>query len=154
MNKLIEVILKTRIKLLASIADLSAEQLNYIPEGFNNNIIWHLGHLVSAQQGLCYLQANLPMRVTDAIRNDYAPGTKPERIIAQEEIDDIKSLLITTMEQLESDVNRNYFAGYTPWVNRFDVELNTVDDVLCYLPYHDGLHADRIAAYKRIILSV
>ena len=154
MDKLIDTLIKTRQKLIAGIEDLNADQLNHIPQGFKNNIIWHLGHLISAQQGLCYLRANVPMRVATPIREEYAPGTKPERFIGNEEIAEIKELLISTLHQLQADVDNNYFAGYTPWVNRHDIELNTVNDVLCYLPFHDGLHADRITVYKKLITEL
>ncbi|WP_170113626.1 DinB family protein [Mucilaginibacter yixingensis] len=154
MNKLIDTLIKTRQKLIAGIDDLNAEQLNHIPQGFKNNIIWNLAHLVSAQQGLCYLRANAPMRVTAQMREEYAPGTKPERFIGDEEITEIKELLISTLHQLQADLDSNYFAGYTSWVNRHDIELNNVNDVLCYLPFHEGLHADRIAVYKKLITEI
>lgn len=64
MNKQIEIIRKTRVKLLEMLSDLSTDQLNKIPAGFNNNIIWNLAHLVAAQQGICYLRAGLPMVLT------------------------------------------------------------------------------------------
>lgn len=154
MNKLIDTLIKTRQKLIAGIDDLSTEQLNYIPQGFKNNIIWHLGHLIAAQQGLCYLRANVPMRVSTQMREAYAPGTKPERFIGDQEIAEIKELLISTLHQLQADADDDYFAGYTPWVNRYYIELNNVNDVLCYLPFHDALHTDRIAVYQKLIAEL
>ncbi|MGH2624736.1 MAG: DinB family protein, partial [Sphingobacterium sp.] len=59
MNKITDVIKRTRIKLFELIEDLNAEQLNQIPDGFTNNIIWNVGHMISSQQGLCYLKAGL-----------------------------------------------------------------------------------------------
>lgn len=54
MDKLIEVIKASRNKLLSLLADLTTEELNYIPTGFNNNLAWQMGHLVVSQQLLCY----------------------------------------------------------------------------------------------------
>ncbi len=48
MNKDIDYIKKARYYLLDGIKDLSADQLNQIPEGFNNNILWNLAHMVAA----------------------------------------------------------------------------------------------------------
>lgn len=59
MNKLLDVIKKTRYSLLEQINDLDEQQLNQIPDGFSNNITWNLGHMVSSQQGLCYLKGGL-----------------------------------------------------------------------------------------------
>lgn len=33
----------------------SLDQLNTIPDGFNNNLIWNIGHVIVSQQGLIYL---------------------------------------------------------------------------------------------------
>ncbi|MBC7887461.1 MAG: DinB family protein [Ferruginibacter sp.] len=44
----------TRLYFSQMVAELSVEDLNFIPGGFNNNIAWHLGHIISVQQSLCY----------------------------------------------------------------------------------------------------
>jgi len=35
------------------------EQLNKIPEGFSNNLIWNIGHIIVTQQVLIYKLSNL-----------------------------------------------------------------------------------------------
>ena len=35
------------------------EQLNKIPAGFSNNLIWNIGHIIVAQQGLIYKSSDL-----------------------------------------------------------------------------------------------
>jgi uncharacterized damage-inducible protein DinB len=49
----IEIIKLPRQRILDEISHLSVEQLNKVPTGFNNNIIWNLGHMIAAQQGIC-----------------------------------------------------------------------------------------------------
>ncbi|WP_205896842.1 DinB family protein, partial [Pseudomonas viridiflava] len=51
--------------ILDLVKDLSIEQLNKIPDGFNNNIIWNIAHLTAAQQNLCYTRSGLLPTVTD-----------------------------------------------------------------------------------------
>jgi hypothetical protein len=41
--------------------EYSLEQLNKIPEGFSNNLIWNIGHVIVAQQSLVYRGSNQPM---------------------------------------------------------------------------------------------
>ncbi|MDQ6815069.1 MAG: DinB family protein, partial [Bacteroidota bacterium] len=48
---------KVRQSVIDVVKDLSIESVNKIPVGFNNNIAWNLGHLVAAQNGVCYLRA-------------------------------------------------------------------------------------------------
>ena len=46
MRKEIDILRKARLKMLEKINELSLEQLNKVPEGFNNNIIWNMGRLI------------------------------------------------------------------------------------------------------------
>ena len=32
--------------------DYTLEQLNKVPNGFNNNLVWNIGHIIVAQQSL------------------------------------------------------------------------------------------------------
>ena len=48
-------ITRTSRKIISQLLqDFTLEQLNTIPEGFNNNIIWNIGHIVVVQQMLVY----------------------------------------------------------------------------------------------------
>ena len=44
---------------LKFLTSYSLEQLNKIPEGMNNNLIWNIGHIIAAQQGLVYRLSGL-----------------------------------------------------------------------------------------------
>jgi hypothetical protein len=43
MKEQLEITRKTRAAFVYLCKNLSMEQMNYIPEGFNNNIIWNFG---------------------------------------------------------------------------------------------------------------
>jgi hypothetical protein len=45
--------------------DLSGDALRAIPDGWNNNVLWHLGHLVVTQQLLHYGLTGLPLYVEE-----------------------------------------------------------------------------------------
>lgn len=151
MNKQIDRIKSIRLYLLDLVKDLSVEQLNEIPAGFNNNIIWHLGHLTAAQQGLCYLRAGLKPVVEEKYLVLYRPGTKPEQLVAAEEVDMIKDLLISPLEQFDQDLSGNLFANYPAWTTRYGVELTSIQDVLDFLLFHEGLHSGHITAMKKLV---
>src|SRR5579862_7795618 len=112
MTKQIEIIRKTRSFLLENLKDLTTEQLNQIPEGFNNNIIWNLGHMIAAQQGVCYIRAGLTPHVTEDFINSYKSGSKPGSNVDAAGVEHIKSLLFSTLDQLEEDYNNSIFGGY------------------------------------------
>lgn len=151
MNKQIETIRKTRTALLETISELNHEQLNKIPTGFNNNIIWNLAHLIAAQQGICYLKAGLPLVVDKEFFLAYKPDSKPEKFVETEDIEKIRALLFSTLDQLELDVQQNLFTYYRNWITRYGVEINNIEGAISFLPFHEGLHLGYIMALKRVV---
>ena len=146
-----EILGKTRANFLKVIGDLTIEQLNEIPSGFNNNIIWNLGHLLASQQSLCYLKAGLKMTIDEHYFLNYKPETKPNGFVESSEFEQIKSLFITVVGHLESDYNKNVFANYTPWTNRYGIEIKNIDDALAFVLFHEGLHLGYVMALKRLL---
>jgi len=106
MDNKIEQIKKFRFFLINQIKKLSDGQLNKIPDGFNNNIIWNLTHLISAQQGICYLRAGQTAVVPEKYIAPFFTNTKPERVIEKQEIEEIKGLFIDTIDKSQTDFER------------------------------------------------
>jgi hypothetical protein len=151
MTKAIEIIKLPRLHLLKAVDGLTTEQLNKVPEGFNNNIIWNLAHIVAAQQNLCYKRAGLDIVIDEQYFTPYLPGTKPEKFIEANEVELIKASLLTTLDLLEADLQADKFANYVGWTTRYDVSLNSIDEALAFVPYHEGIHTGYIWALKRMI---
>jgi hypothetical protein len=151
MNKQIEILRNTRKHLLGFINDLSTEELNAIPQGFNNNIIWNLAHLTATQQNACYLRAGLDLQVDEKYFHLYKPDTKPTAYIDDAEVGTIKQMLLTLIDKLETDYNNNAFVNYKPWTNRYGFEVANIDDMLGFLPFHEGLHLGYTMALKRAL---
>jgi DinB superfamily len=151
MKNQIENIRKIRASLLGNLNELTTEQFNKIPDGFGNNIIWNLAHLVAAQQSICYKRAGLDAPLGDDFINTYKPGTKPEKFVDAAGIEDIKQLLFSTLDHLEADYNTHIFNGYTPVTTRYGVELNNIDDGISFLPFHEGYHMGAIMGLKRLV---
>jgi len=142
---------KIRLVSLQLMQDLSIEQLNHIPQGFNNNILWNAAHLIAAQQGVCYMRAGLPTMISTDFYNAYKPGTKPTAPLGQEEINYIKELLLTSIDQFEADLDKKVFSNYTSWTTRYGVTLNSIDDAVDFLPFHEGMHIGYMMALKRLV---
>lgn len=142
---------KTRIFLLEQVQDLSIDQVNKIPDAFNNNIVWNLAHLISAHQSLCYLRANVKPAVDEKYITEYKPGTKPEQFIDEKELSIIKILLLSSIDVFESDYQNKIFENYNRWTTRYNVELTNIDDAIRFLAWHEGFHAGYIMALKRLV---
>jgi hypothetical protein len=153
MNSKIEIIKKTRSKSLEIIKGMSLSDLNKIPNGFNNNIIWNLGHLIAAQEGIFYLRGNLELNIEQEFFNSFKNGSRPDREIHNEEFEKIKSLLFSSLDQFESDMEKNTFHNYPSWTTSMGIEINSIEEAISFLLFHEGLHLGYIMAYKRILQS-
>ena len=154
MNKKIEKLKNFRIFLLKQLSSLTTGQLNTIPAGYTNNIIWNLGHLICAQQNLCYVRSGLPITVDDKYFSPYMPGTKPEGFIDEQDIKSIKELFITSIDQLQSDFDQRIFKNYSPSVmipKVYGFEVNNMDEAIDYLLYHEGFHGGYILSLKHLV---
>src|SRR6476620_10825581 len=98
-----EITATSRNVLLKFLENYSLEQLNKIPQGFSNNLIWNVAHVIVVQQMLVYHLAGLPMMVSNEMVEKYKKGTKPEGEVSQAEVDEIKSLLFSTIEKTKKD---------------------------------------------------
>ncbi len=96
-----DITIKNRQLLKNFIENHTLEELNKVPEGFNNNMIWNIAHTIVTQQLLVYNFSGLPMLVSDEMVADYKKGTKAERDLSQKEVDAIKDLLFSTIEKTE-----------------------------------------------------
>jgi hypothetical protein len=151
MKSQIETIRKTRSFLLEQIKNLSNEQINQVTEGFNNNIIWNLGHMIAAQQGMCYKRAGLPTIISENFWEKFKTGSKPEGLMSEDEITHIKELFFTTLDKVQTDYDKKIFDNYSAWSTRYGVEITSIDDTIEFLPFHEGLHAGTILAIKRLV---
>jgi hypothetical protein len=153
MNKQIEIIKGFRLYMLKQIEGLTTERLNHIPSGYKNNIIWNLGHMICTTQIMCYVRSNSPFAVEDQFTKPYFPGTRPEKFIDEQEIKIIKELFITSIDQLQSDLEQNKFASYSPSQTIpkvYGFEVTHINEALSYLLHHDGYHFGCVASLKRL----
>ena len=144
---------RPRLTLLTQLESLSLEQLNTIPAGFNNNIIWNLGHMVAAQSGIWYKRAglNLPAGVSETFFETYKPGTKPERLYTADDVNEIRNLFISTLDKMEADLKTDMFTSYPNWTTRYGAELSSIHDAVAFLPFHEGLHIGAIVALRKMV---
>ncbi|MHC8947401.1 DinB family protein [Sphingobacterium hungaricum] len=132
---------------------LSEEELNYIPAGFNNNIIWNFGHIVVSTQILCYVRGGiLPDMSSIKYAEDFKKGSKPTRNISASEIEELKNLALGTIAQLEADYIDGKLSSITPFsTETFGVEMNEIEEVLLMSLSHDTLHYGYALAQKRVL---
>ncbi len=133
------------------ISNFTDEQLNQTPNGFNNNMVWNLGHLVATQQLLHYGLAGLPFIIDQSIIDRYRKGTQPEGIVGGDEIGELKELMLTCVDQLETDYNNGIFKSFKTYPTSFNAILNSIEDSITFNNIHEGLHLGYMMAMKRCL---
>jgi hypothetical protein len=122
-----------------------------VPHGFNNNILWNLGHLVAAQQSICYTKGGLRATVPDDLIAEFKPGTRPDRFFENDKEDLVKELLMTSVDLLLDNYREHYFDGFVPWTNRYGTMLQDIDQAITYLQFHEGLHVGVIMSIRKLV---
>lgn len=129
----------------------SLEELNTIPEGFNNNMIWNIGHIIVVQQMLVYKLANLPMMISDEMVDKFKKGTKPEHDVTQAEVDELKVLLFSTVEKTRKDYSENLFQSYNEFTSMSGFTIKSAADAIAFNNYHEALHTGIMMQIRKFI---
>ena len=140
MQKQFDTLKKSRLLMLKIIENLTIEQLNKIPEGFKNNIVWNITHLVVTQQLLCYKLSGLDCLISGKMIANFQKGTAPTATISEIEFETIKKLFIELPNKLEEDYSKGIFKNYFEYKTSVDITLNSFEDGILFNLYHEGIH--------------
>ncbi|HQQ94934.1 MAG TPA: DinB family protein [Bacteroidia bacterium] len=143
---------RTNRKLYDSYFDkFSNSQLNRIPEGFNNNLVWHIGHIIVAQQSLVYKSSNISMHIPESLYERYRSGTKPDGNCSDEEMKDLRSLLIGLVSLTEQDLAKGVFRSFNERTTGTGFHLASVQDALQFNNYHEGMHLGYMMSIRKFV---
>jgi len=151
MNWAFDILLKNRAFLKSMIENYSLEDLNKIPKGFNNNIIWNVAHTIAIQQSLVYKLSGLPPVISEDMITTFKKGTKPERDLSQAEVDQIKGLLFSTVEKTKEDYENKIFRNYHTYTVTTKNTITNVLEAIEFNNYHEGIHLGYILALKNAL---
>jgi hypothetical protein len=151
MNTSLDVTRTSRKMLSQFLKGYNLGQLNTIPEGHNNNLIWNIAHIIVVQQMLVYKLSGLPMKISDTLVEKYKKGTKPEQDATQAEVDEINNLLMETIDQTEIDLNNNVFVSFQEYPTSTGFVLKSVKDAMVFNSFHEGIHIGAILSLRKFI---
>ncbi len=153
MTEYFEIWKTNRQHYLNTIEELTNEQLNTVPKGFNNNIIWNIGHAIAIQQVLIYKRSDLDMYINDDFYSLYKSGSKPERIIEEAEVEQINALLTSTIDSTIQDLKtgKDKFKSYNSLTTSTQFHLGTLSKAIQFNNYHEGLHLGAIFSLKKLV---
>lgn len=91
-----------RKKAIRLVKETSLEDLNRIPEGFNNSMAWNFGHLIVSGYSLVFKVTGADTAFVIPLQDKYRKGTKPSAPTTQEELEEL-ILLSDTFTQAVKD---------------------------------------------------
>jgi hypothetical protein len=133
------------------IEPLSGEERRRIPRGFNNNILWNLGHVVVSQQLLHYGQAGLPLLVSNATRDQFRRGTSPADWTDEPDDQILLQMAVELPGRLRADYLAGRFKDYSPYTTLSGIVLPDIESAISFNNYHEGLHMGVIRAMKKLL---
>jgi hypothetical protein len=146
-----EVLNAIRNKFLKLIDEHTEEQLFAVPEGFNNNILWQIGHSVVSHQRLLYLRSGLEMNVADSYVDNFKIGTSPATWTKDVSVLEVKDSLLSTVQQFQKDWNAGIFVNYEVVQTSLGVSLNNAHEAFAFSNVHEAIHYGYATAISKVL---
>ncbi|MBM1104918.1 DinB family protein [Aurantibacter crassamenti] len=151
MKKHFDITLKSRQRLHKILSETSKEDLLKIPTNFNNNIWWNIAHVLVTEQLLVYKFSGLESKIPASLIDKFKKGTVPDGSATDEEIQQVKELLISTVENTQNDFENGVFKNYNAYTTSANVTLECVEDALVFNVLHEGLHIGAIISLQKML---
>jgi len=151
MNKVFEFTINSRKAFIQLLDGLTVEQLNKIPEGYNNNIIWNFGHIVVSTQTLCYVRTGILADASTVKFNDfYKKDTRPTYTVTEQEVAELKAIALDSIEKIHKDYAQGLFSSITPFAtSTYGIEMQNIEEILITAIGHDNVHYGYAQALKK-----
>ncbi|MGJ3235924.1 DinB family protein [Marivirga sp.] len=135
-----------------AVEKVNETDLVMIPAGFNNHILWNIGHAIVTQNVLLYGMSGLDFTLPIGYIKRYKKGSFPAEIEdPKTELENIFELGKIANEQLGYDIREMKFDDYQPYETSFGITLNSFNDALQFNNIHESLHLGYVIAIKRAL---
>ncbi|MFT7613934.1 MAG: hypothetical protein ACI9J3_002914 [Parvicellaceae bacterium] len=143
----------TRDNFIKLVDALVPSELDKIPGGFSNNIIWNFGHAIASQQLLCYKLAGSQMRLNSDLVKRYKIGTSPAESTPVSEINLLKELANDSADWMLEDYNGGLLTAtpFTEYTTSYNITLKTVEEAIAFSNMHEALHLGYAMAIKKAL---
>ncbi len=150
MQSVLHTFKQNRKNIVSLLGEHSLGQVNTIPPGFNNNLLWNAGHLLLSHQYLLYHFSGLSMpEYVKELGPKYGSGTIPDGKASQAECDLITDHLNSSIEQFIGDYNYGLFKTYKEYTSEyFGITLHNIEEAIQFTIYHEAFHFGFMNAIK------
>lgn len=151
MDKMLETTSRQRKAYIDMLSGLSMQQLNTIPEGFNNNILWNLGHIVATQQLLVYSLSGERWTVDKELIKAYRNGTRPERLYTEADRQLVIDNMLAPIQATHTLRAAGGFSTYQPFKLPTGFEITDYDSAVLFNLFHEGLHMGYVFSINKFV---
>ena len=149
----LEMLTQGRKNLISLISMYNNEQVNLIPSGFKNNLIWNFGHITVSHQILCYQNSGLDPVVPAAIIDQFKRGTAPVDPLDQDQVNQLKTLAVETAIRFKEDYRNGIFIEYQSFQSLYGVTLNSIEGAIVFNNTHEGIHLGYMMAMSKVLTN-
>ena len=129
---------------------LPIESLLKIPEGFNNNMIWNIGHMISVGYSLNFSIAGLIPPTEIEMIKKFKRGSFPVEY-TDADIQWINEHLVRSVHEIENLWAENKVSVIvTSVTTELGNVITTPSDALAMTLVHDMLHFERIRLFRKL----
>jgi hypothetical protein len=145
---LFEALAREREYLLKQVENCPLGKRNVVPIGFNNSILWQLGHILTETDSLITKLSGVTQSLSSDYKALFVNGTKPSEWDREPPSWDI------VLSQLEDQIPfiQGVFAGKLDTRAKANpTKSETVEELLLFNLFHEYLHIGNIGAMLKIL---
>ncbi|MFD0961048.1 DinB family protein [Paenibacillus chungangensis] len=136
-----------------AVKELSEDALNIVPEGFNNNIRWNLGHIYLVQEKFAFQFTGGKPQLPEGFESLFSKGTKPaEWSVAPPAKEELLAMLEAQPGRIESALRQRLLEpAMAPYTTGSGLTMHTIGELVNFSLYHEGMHFNTINVQKRFM---
>lgn len=139
-----------RDRTLSLMEQINEEQANVIPSGFNNNLRWHIGHILTTHERLSFRLLEEKFELPEELMALFVNGTKPDDWqCTPPELPVLRKLLAEQTSRIKERMQGRIEEKLKVPFKDFD----KLGEVLIFMASHEALHAGYMMALKRAVLE-
>ncbi len=140
-----------RSNTINAVKEVSESQSELVPAGFNNNILWNLGHVYLVQEKFAFGFIPEPMQMPDGFTEFFGRDTKPsEWKVQPPTLPELIKLLEDQTSRIKEKLdNRLDEVVSNPFAMPSGLTLKTIGEFLTFSMYHEGMHVQTIRMLKK-----
>ncbi|MHB1277435.1 MAG: DinB family protein [Bacteroidia bacterium] len=142
---------KTRENLIKAISQLSLDQANLQPAGFNNTPAWNFCHPIVTTHLLTLGLAGLDTGLSTRELAKFRKGSSGNMPCTQEEIDRFTILASSSLDTLKTAYLNGDLKEFQAYETSYGVKLNSIEEALHFVGVHEALHLGYLMAQKRAL---